>query len=80
MPPGDIKKDTVLVLASAVHFQNLWKKQFTETKNASFCLTATNHIDIKMMHQTGHFKYHKDDKLKFAAVEIPYKVRVLRKH
>nr|BAH71701.1 ACYPI008775 [Acyrthosiphon pisum] len=49
--PGEIKKETVLVLASAVHFQNLWKKQFAETKNASFCLTATNHIDIKMMHQ-----------------------------
>ncbi|CAI6368264.1 unnamed protein product [Macrosiphum euphorbiae] len=72
--PGDIKKDTVLVLASAVHFQNSWKKEFTETKNASFCLTAKNHIDIKMMHQTGNFKYFKDDKLKFAAVEIPYKV------
>jgi serpin B len=71
--PGDINKDTVLVLASAVHFQNLWKKPFTETKNASFCLTATNHIDIKMLHQTGHFKYYKDNHFKFAAVEIPYK-------
>ncbi|KAL4149574.1 hypothetical protein QTP88_003500 [Uroleucon formosanum] len=71
--PGDIKKDTVLVLASAVHFQNLWKKPFVETKNASFCLTAKNHINIKMLHQTGHFKYYKDNHFKFAAVEIPYK-------
>lgn len=74
MPLGDITKDTVLVLASAVHFQNLWKKPFVETKNASFCLTAKNHINIKMLHQTGHFKYYKDDHFKFAAVEIPYKV------
>lgn len=71
--PGEISKDTVLVLASAVHFQNAWKVPFTETKNASFCLTATNHIDIKMMHQKGHFKYYKDDYYKFSAVEIPYK-------
>ena len=74
MALGEISKDTVLVLASAVHFQNAWKVPFTETKNASFCLTATNHIDIKMMHQKGHFKYYKDDYYKFSAVEIPYKV------
>ncbi|XP_015380516.1 PREDICTED: leukocyte elastase inhibitor-like [Diuraphis noxia] len=64
---GDINKDTALVLASAVHFQNLWKSPFTNTKNASFCLTATKHINIKMLHQTGHFKYFKDDRYKFSA-------------
>lgn len=74
MTSGDINKDTVLALASAVHFQNSWKSPFTETKNASFCLTPKNHIDIKMLHQTGHFKYYKDDHFKFSAVEIPYKV------
>ncbi|KAF0774196.1 thyroxine-binding globulin-like [Aphis craccivora] len=72
--PGDIDKDTVLVLASAVHFQNVWKQQFTETKKSSFCLSATKHIDITMMHQTGHFNYYKDNHNKFSAVEIPYKV------
>jgi len=72
--PGDINKDTLLVLASAVHFKNVWKQPFTETKKASFCLSATNHIDIQMLHQTGHFKYYKDNHNKFSAVEIPYKV------
>lgn len=72
---GDIDKDTVLVLASAVHFQNVWKQQFTETKKSSFCLSATKHIDITMMHQTGHFNYYKDNHNKFSAVEIPYKVQ-----
>uniref|UniRef100_A0A2S2PIY9 Serpin B10 n=1 Tax=Schizaphis graminum TaxID=13262 RepID=A0A2S2PIY9_SCHGA len=27
-----------------------------------------------MLHQTGHFKYHKDNYYKFSAVELPYKV------
>lgn len=72
--PGDINKDTVLALVSAVHFQNSWKSPFTATKNSSFCLTPTKHIDIKMLHQTGHFKYYKDEHYKFSAVEIPYKV------
>ncbi|XP_025207970.1 leukocyte elastase inhibitor-like [Melanaphis sacchari] len=71
--PGTIDRDTVLVLASAVHFQNVWKNQFTGTKNASFCLTPTKHMDVEMMHQTGHFRYHKDDSYKFSAVELPYK-------
>jgi serine protease inhibitor len=53
MSLGDISKDTLLVLASAVHFKNVWKQPFTETKKASFCLSATNHIDIQMLHQTG---------------------------
>lgn len=75
IPLGDIDKDTVLVLASAVHFQNVWKQQFTETKKSSFCLSATKHIDITMMHQTGHFNYYKDNHNKFSAVEIPYKVQ-----
>lgn len=71
---GTIKQGSALVLASAVHFQNKWKKEFTQTKSAMFCLSAKEHIEIQMMHQTGHFKYFKDDINKFAALELPYQV------
>lgn len=71
--PDTIDRKTVLVLASAVYFQNAWKKKFTSTKNASFCLTPTKHIDVEMMHQIGHFRYHKDENYEFSAVELPYK-------
>lgn len=71
---GSIDGNTMLILISAVYFQNSWKNEFKETKTASFCLTPTNYIDIQMMHQTGFFYYFKDNKNHFSAVEIPYKV------
>lgn len=71
---GKITKDTSLVLASAVHFQNKWEHEFLETKSAMFCLSAQKHIAITMMKQTNFFKYYKDTQNKFAAVELPYEV------
>lgn len=71
---GTIDRDTVLVLASVAYFRNAWKNQFTDTKNASFCLTPSKHIDVEMMHQSGLFRYYQDDRYKFSAVELPYKV------
>lgn len=71
--PGTIDRDTVLVLASAVHFRNEWKNRFTDTKNASFCLTPSKHIDVVMMQRRGLLRYYKDDGYKFSAVELPYK-------
>jgi len=67
-----INKSTAMVLASAVHFQNAWKSPFAETKAAMFCLSAEEHIPIRMMHQTGYFKYYKDEHNKFAVLELPY--------
>jgi serpin B len=69
---GNIDQNTVLVLASAVHFQNMWKDKFTEIKNNMFCLSPDEHIEIQMMHRTGYYNYYKDDINKFAALEIPY--------
>lgn len=71
---GTIDRNTLLVLVSAVHFQNVWKNQFTDTKQASFYLTPTNYIDVQMMHKTDIFLYFKDDINKFSAIEIPYQV------
>ncbi|VVC37411.1 Serpin domain [Cinara cedri] len=69
---GTIDSSTVMVLASAVYFKNKWTNQFKETKKSKWCLTAKDHIDIQMMHQTGEFTYYKDDQNKFAAVSLPY--------
>lgn len=71
---GSIAESTAMVLASAVHFQNTWKRPFAETKTAMFCLSAKQHIPIRMMHQTGYFNYYKDERNKFAALELPYDV------
>lgn len=71
---GTIKQDSTLVLVSAVHFQNKWKNEFTNTKNAMFCVSAEEHIEVQMLHQTNLFKYYKDPVNKFAALELPYKV------
>lgn len=71
---GTIRPDTKLVLASAVHFQNDWEKEFKESKMERFCLTAQEHIQVNMMHQTDYFQYYKDEQNKFAAIELPYTV------
>lgn len=74
---GTIDSSTLLVLASAVHFQNKWEEPFTETKSEKFCLNPKTHIDIEMMHQTQYYKYYKDEQNKFAAVQIPYQVSAI---
>ncbi|XP_050430575.1 uncharacterized protein LOC126839339 [Adelges cooleyi] len=71
--PGVINADSSLVLASAVHFKSRWDSLFMEVKKESFCLSATNHIDVQMMHQTDYFDYYKNDNDKFAAIKLPYK-------
>ncbi|VVC37412.1 Serpin domain [Cinara cedri] len=69
---GTIDSSTVLVLASAVYFKNKWKNQFKETKKGMWCLTAKDHIQTQMMHQTDYFYYYKDDQNNFSAVKLPY--------
>lgn len=64
----------MLILTSIVQFKNDWEKEFVESKMERFCLSATKHIQVNMMHQTDYFPYYKDEKNKFAAVELPYNV------
>lgn len=77
MISGAIDSSTLMVLASAVHFQNKWKEPFNEVKNGKFCLNPKTHVDIEMMHQTEYYKYYKDEQNKFAVVQIPYMVRAI---
>jgi serine protease inhibitor len=64
----------MLVLTSIVNFKNDWEKEFVESKMGRFCLSSTNHIQANMMHLTEYFPYYKDEKNKFAAIELPYNV------
>lgn len=72
---GAIDDSTLMVLASAVHFQNKWKDEFKEIKTEKFCVNSKKHIDVQMMHNTEYYDYYKDEQNKFAALELPYQVR-----
>ena len=63
---------TRLLLVNAVYFKGIWKSQFklSDTQNASFSLTETEHVTIPLMSQTGRFAYFATDGLQL--LSLPY--------
>jgi len=71
-----INNDTVLILANAVHFKSGWAHQFEHVYDGFFYVTPNNKVTVKMMHLEHGFRYYHDNDLKFAALELPYKVNI----
>jgi serpin B len=68
---GGVKKDTTLVLTSAIYFKGIWERQFerSSTRPATFH-TGGGQANALLMSQRGQFGY--TDSETVQAVELPY--------
>lgn len=78
IPAGGITSDMRLVLVNAIYFKGDWQSPFKEahTKQEQFHLDAARQVETPLMHQTGDFKYHEEDR-QFQLLELPYVNREL---
>jgi serpin B len=72
IPKGAINPQTPLVLTNAIYFKGTWASQFKPllTKDEPFNVSKTVKVQTPMMHQTGHFRFIKENGV--AAIELPY--------
>ncbi len=68
----DIDNLTRLILTNAIYFKGDWASKFNkkETTTQKFYINNKRTINIKMMHQTGNFKYLSTKN--FQVIELPY--------
>ncbi|NXO18830.1 A1AT protein, partial [Oriolus oriolus] len=73
-----LEPETLMVLINCILFEGSWEKPFDSrsTTEDDFFLNATNSVKIKMMHQTGAYNSHRDEKLSCWVLEMPYKGNV----
>jgi len=72
IPKDLISKETRLILTNAIYFLADWEKKFNKkyTKKTTFHLLNGENTEIKMMNQTGKFRYTEDEKMQ--TIELPY--------
>ncbi|MGO8925855.1 MAG: serpin family protein [Limisphaerales bacterium] len=72
LPPGSLDAATRLVLANAIYFKGAWAEPFPQagTSPQPFHLTASQQIDVPLMHHFDTVKYMENGS--FQAVELPY--------
>ncbi len=72
LAPGVLSPDTRLVLTNAIYFKARWREVFekSDTADAAFQTTASDHVTVPTMHQTAHFSYFAKDQLQ--VLELPY--------
>jgi serpin B len=72
IPPRVLDKDTRLVLTNAIYFKGTWASQFKPlfTKVEPFNVSKTVKVQTPMMHQTGHFRFIKENGV--TAIVLPY--------
>jgi len=73
LPPGAVTKENRLVLTNAIYFKAAWEHSFKKeaTRSEPFLKSATQKINVPMMHQVGFFSYL--DGGTFEALELPYR-------
>jgi len=72
LQPGDLSKDTRLVLVNAIWLKANWDKPFEKanTQKASFYNYDGSESTVELMNQKGRFNYVSDDFIQLA--ELPY--------
>ncbi|NXD82792.1 A1AT2 antiproteinase, partial [Halcyon senegalensis] len=70
-----LDENTVMVLVNYIYFKGYWERPFNNlsTRDDDFFLDDKNSVKVKMMHQSKVFNIHRDTKLSYWVVEIPYK-------
>jgi serpin B len=73
LPAGSITEDTRLVLTNTIYFLGEWTNPFPSqlTVQGVFHSSATENVEIPMMHQSEFFPYLETDE--FQLLEMPYK-------
>ncbi|XP_038050243.1 serpin B6-like [Patiria miniata] len=71
---GSIDALTRLVLVNAIYFKGDWaaKFQVSNTSPEKFHISATEDIDVPMMHQRGKFNFGRDGSVSSSILELPY--------
>jgi serpin B len=66
-----------VAILNAVYFKSRWVSPFDErqTKNESFQLSNSQHVEVPMMHQTGH--YVSAARNGYRAIRLPYAIPAL---
>jgi len=62
------------VLANALHFKSAWSNEFELVEDDSFYVTPSDQVPVQMMTLVEDLQYYHDEDLKFAALQLPYKV------
>ncbi|CAB0013800.1 unnamed protein product [Nesidiocoris tenuis] len=71
--PSDLDRNTMAVIANAIHFKAMWKKKFEPSRTNDMDFHGINGItQVKMMHQTGHFNYGQVNSIQAQLLELPY--------
>ena len=72
IPPGLLGPMTRLVLVNAIYFKGRWASEFKkeETSQSLFSITASNKVEVSLMHLTTNFKYARVEG--FQMLELPY--------
>ncbi len=70
LPPGSIKRTTMLALANAVYFKATWRHPMTQIANRSFTLPSGAKSSPPMIYVENEFRYGLFDE--FEVVELPY--------
>ena len=73
---GMLSPDTRLVLANAVYFKALWKRQFPliRTNTEPFYIGTNNQIDVPMMHNKAYYNHALLEDLDAEILEMAYQV------
>jgi serpin B len=73
LSPGDVTRDTRIVLCSAIYFKNAWNEPFKSeyTHPGRFYLAAGKTADVRMMHQRAKLKMAQADGV--GLLDLPYK-------
>ncbi|XP_053603202.1 antichymotrypsin-2-like isoform X1 [Plodia interpunctella] len=69
--PGEIDKETSLLITNAIYFNGRWKDKFNDIHDAVFYTPSRDKL-VKLMSRIGDYNYVKSDKLHAEIVEIPY--------
>jgi serpin B len=69
--------DSVCVILNAIYFKGVWERQFekSRTQEAPFKRSATDAVNVPLMHQKEAFKLLSEED--FQAIAIPYKGQAL---
>jgi serine protease inhibitor len=72
--PGQLDRNTKLVLCDAIYFKGKWQQQFkvSDTRPRDFYINTNRTVTVPMMVQTGNFKMIRTDDRSIGLLELPY--------